>query len=123
MEKLAKKLSIFVFLFASMQMWGSPLSLLSISPHTHDMYASPPTYPAFSGGKIALQDITCEKVIALADSPSIRQSTSQNEKGFMESLKDADEKIYFLHTLIFLYSISAILIFFRVTKLFSASKS
>lgn len=122
MEKLVKKLSIFVFLFACVQLWGAPLSLMSISPHTHDMYASPPPHSNIQDTQTLYKPKTCEKVVTRSIPSAISLSSIQDKPSVLDTLKEVKGKTYFFYTLVFLYSVSVILVFIRISKLFNLSK-
>lgn len=123
MEKLAKKLIVFVVLFAWMQISGMSLTLMSISPNTQDLYSSPLPYSGIIEKTDRISHFPCEKVAASSGSHSYLQVPSQNENQVSSPIEDLDNKSYLFYSLIFLYSVTGILIVLRVSKLFTPAKN
>jgi hypothetical protein len=125
MEKLAKKLIVFVVLFAWMQISGMSLTLMSISPNTQDLYSSPLPYSNIieKTDRKSPSHIPCEKVSASSESHSYLQVPSQNENQVSSPIEDLDNKSYLFYSLIFLYSVSGIFIVLRISKLFFPAKN
>lgn len=123
MKKLAKKLSIFIVLCTSLQIWGASISLMSTSPHTQDLYFYAPrqvnTQDQSHKCNLYTEKRGLSRSFRLAESLS---EEKQNQHS-LTYLQEVDEKTYLLYALAFLYSICVILVFIRTGKLFFLSKS
>ncbi len=122
MEKLAKKLSILILFFACFHLEAISLSLLSISPHTHDLYTSAPSPPC-NPEEFSTLKTGCKHPLLVASTSPNRQMPSQNDKVLLPSIGEIKAESYLSYSLLFLYAISLLLLLPRLIKPFLAKKT